>query len=345
MQLRSALNGCHSTPRPNVIVYLFRKKHPHGFSIEKLFNVLYHYMQQRMTVQRMEMPSGTSGVWSALKNAWYVRQHLHTGVLHITGDVHYGALFTPFTRTLITVHDCGMLQRGEGLKRLILWLLWFRLPMTFASAITVISEQTKKELLSVIKLPSHKVHVIPNFVDPQFRHSLRAFNQAKPRVLHIGTRDNKNLQRVIRAVAGLPMLLVIVGPLSDAQIRLLVEYGIAYENHPAPEEPALVALYESADLISFPSTFEGFGMPILEGQAVGRAVLTSDREPMRSVSGGAALLVDPESVTAIRAGFLKLLHDAALRDQLVSKGLDNVRDYSLSSVAQQYQRLYEQLNV
>ncbi|MGD9843279.1 MAG: glycosyltransferase, partial [Steroidobacteraceae bacterium] len=150
-------------------------------------------MQQRMSVQRLEMPTGTAGVWTALKNAWYVRQHLSGNILHITGDVHYGALLTPFTRTIITIHDCGMLKRGKGLKRLILWLLWFRLPMAFASAITVISTQTRDELLSVVKLPLHKIHVIPNFVDPQYQYAHKPFDRHRPRVMHIGTRDNKNL--------------------------------------------------------------------------------------------------------------------------------------------------------
>ncbi|MGD9842947.1 MAG: glycosyltransferase, partial [Steroidobacteraceae bacterium] len=159
---------------------------------------------------------------------------------------------------------------------------------------------------------------------------------------HIGTRDNKNLPRVIVALAGLPVFLVIVGPLNDVQLALLIQHDIGYENYPAPNDTILLSLYESADLISFPSTYEGFGMPILEAQAVGRAVLTSNREPMRSVAGAGAILVDPESVVAMRTGFLSLLNNSVLREQLISDGLHNVRQYTLESVAQQYQQLYEQ---
>jgi glycosyltransferase involved in cell wall biosynthesis len=86
-------------------------------------------------------------------------------------------------------------------------------------------------------------------------------------------------------------------------------------------------------------------MPILEGQAVGRPVLTSDREPMRSVAGdGGALLVDPLSVSSIRAGFRTLIASEEARLRLVTVGLDNVQRYSLAAVAESYRIAYQSLN-
>jgi glycosyltransferase involved in cell wall biosynthesis len=103
-------------------------------------------------------------------------------------------------------------------------------------------------------------------------------------------------------------------------------------------------LYRDADIISFPSTYEGFGMPILEGQAAGRPVLTSDLEPMRSVAGqGGALLVDPQSVDAIREGFLRLMNDGFLRARLIAAGRDNCSRYTLEAVAASYLALYRTL--
>ena len=60
--------------------------------------------------------------------------------------------------------------------------------------------------------------------------------------------------------------------------------------------------YMNCDIVSFPSLYEGFGMPIIEGQAVGRVVFTSDLEPMKEIAGDAALLVDPYSIESIRNG-------------------------------------------
>lgn len=330
-----------------MLTYLFRKRSTTGFSIEKLFDALYRHARSKHShIARLEMPYGTTGLWSVLKNAWYVRRKVKGGILHITGDVHYGALLAPFTKTVITVHDCVVLQRGRGLKKFILWLLWYRLPLSFATAVTVISEQTRRELLSVVRIPERKVHLIPNFVSPDYRHTAKQFDADLPRILHVGTRSNKNLPRVIEALRGMHVLLVIVGVLDDAQRRLLHTHVIRYENHPTPDDQALLHLYRTADLISFPSTYEGFGMPIIEAQAVGRAVLTSDMEPMRSVAGqDGALLVDPLSITAIRSGFVALMQDAGLRDHLVASGLRNAAQYTLDAVALRYQHLYEQLHV
>jgi glycosyltransferase involved in cell wall biosynthesis len=124
----------------------------------------------------------------------------------------------------------------------------------------------------------------------------------------------------------------------------LEKHGVLYENHVGVDQQTLSGLYRDADIISFPSTYEGFGMPIVEGQAVGRPVLTSDMEPMRSVSGpDGALLVNPHSTPAIRDGFIRLMNDAQLRARLITGGKDNSDRYTLESVAGAYLALYRQL--
>jgi glycosyltransferase involved in cell wall biosynthesis len=213
-----------------------------------------------------------------------------------------------------------------------------------AAAIVVISEQTRRELLSIVAVPESKVMVLPNFVDPTFTFSERPFSAKLPRILHVGTTPNKNLGRVVAALHGLPCVLVIVGEVPADIRRELEANAIRHENFVGLDHAAMLGLYRDADIISFPSTYEGFGMPILEGQAIGRPVLTSDREPMRSVSGqGGALLIDPESVAAIRQGFVELLSDGGLRARLVAAGHDNSRRYSLDSVADGYLKLYRRL--
>lgn len=328
-----------------MITYIFRKKSPTVFSIEKLFDALYtHFEKSGEPVRRLELLYVSSGIVSVLRNAWFVAARRNRSALHITGDVHYAGLLCPFTKTIITIHDCVVLQRGSGLKRFVLWALWFGLPLRLASVITVISEQTKREVLKTVAISEKKIVVIPNFVDPSFAFRFRPFERERPRILHVGTTPNKNLARVVAALQGIPCVLVIIGRLSPALLDHLEASGVSHENFVGIDHAELRDLYWGADIVSFPSTYEGFGMPILEGQASGRPVLTSDLEPMRSVAGeGGALLVNPESVDSIREGFLQLIGDDLLRTRLISAGRNNCGRFTLEAVAASYLAVYRKL--
>src|ERR1700676_2732264 len=164
------------TPRQPEITYIFRKGVPTNFSIEKLFDTLFaHFEKSGAKVRRLELPHISKGIVSVLRNVWFVARQPKSGILHITGDVHYAALLCPFSKTIITIHDCVVLQRGTGFKRLVMRILWFGLPVRLASAIVVISEQTKRELLKAVSIPEEKIRVIPNFVDPALVFSERPF--------------------------------------------------------------------------------------------------------------------------------------------------------------------------
>jgi glycosyltransferase involved in cell wall biosynthesis len=89
--------------------------------------------------------------------------------------------------------------------------------------------------------------------------------------------------------------------------------------------------------------YEGFGLPVLEGQAIGRPVLTSDLDPMRHVAGKGACLVDPYKVDSIRAGVLRIIENEDYRELLVREGFSNAAMYSLDAVAAQYADLYREL--
>jgi glycosyltransferase involved in cell wall biosynthesis len=328
-----------------MITLIFRKRLATVFSIENLFDALYAHLESSgVSVRRLELPHVSTGIVSVLRNAWFVYRQGSREILHVTGDVHYAALFCTRAKAIVTIHDCVVLQRGSGLKRFVQWLLWFGLPLRRAAAITVISRQTKSEVLRAVSLPEDKITFIPNFVNPAFTFSERPFAGARPRILHIGTTPNKNLARVVAALQDIPCVLVILGAIPAGMAADLTKIGIRYENHVGVNQETLSSLYRDADIISFPSTYEGFGMPIVEGQAVGRPVLTSDIEPMRSVSGpDGALLVNPHSTHAIRDGFIRLINDAHLRARLVTAGRTNSGRFTLESVAAAYLALYRRL--
>jgi len=86
-------------------------------------------------------------------------------------------------------------------------------------------------------------------------------------------------------------------------------------------------LYRGALALLFPSLEEGFGLPILEAMQAGTPVLTSNVSATAEVAGDAALLVDPMDTTSIREGIVRLMDDAALRDDLRRRGHERVRQF------------------
>jgi glycosyltransferase involved in cell wall biosynthesis len=96
-------------------------------------------------------------------------------------------------------------------------------------------------------------------------------------------------------------------------------------------------------MVLFASTYEGFGLPIIEAQATGRPVVTSRVTAMPEVAGDGACLVDPYDVASIRSGVLRVLGDRGYRDSLVHRGFENVRRFEPGRIAAQYARLYEEV--
>jgi glycosyltransferase involved in cell wall biosynthesis len=162
-------------------------------------------------------------------------------------------------------------------------------------------------------------------------------------LLQIGTRSNKNLERVVRALQGLPCRLVVVGRLSAEQRNLLASCEVDHEERFGLTLEQMAACYRDCDIVVFVSTIEGFGLPIAEAQASGRPVVIGDRPPLPEVAGPGALAVDPFDVDAIRAGILRVIGDDALRTRLVGEGAHNVRRFDATAVAAAYAAVYAEV--
>lgn len=310
--------------------------------MEFLFSEVRKHLADEYSFRTMIAPYESKGIINRLKIAYHARQN-QGDVTHITGDITFAAILLRPQTTIITVHDCGILKRKKGLRKWLLKKLWFEWPMRQAKFITTVSQSAADDLASECSFDSTKLHVIPNAISDKFQHSPRSFSTSFPRLLHVGTAPNKNLPRLIRAIKGLPVELVIIGRLSDSEKRELTESQIRYQNLVSLTLDEIVEQYQQADIVCFASLYEGFGLPILEAQATGRPVITSNRCSMPDVAGRAALLVDPEVTDSIREGVIKIMLDADLRQQLVESGLENVKRYRLSTMSQEYASLYREL--
>jgi glycosyltransferase involved in cell wall biosynthesis len=323
------------------VCLLFRKP-LRFFSIERVFQRLEPELGKEMSVVRWTAPDGRAKLPALFQNIRAAKRN-KADIFHITGDIHYMVLAFPARKTLLTIHDCVFLYHSSGIKRRLLKWLFLDWPVKHCRWVTTISEATRADILRFTGCPPEKVLVIPNPLDERIRYEERVFRAEQPVILFIGTSPNKNLSRVIAALAGIPCLLDIVGKISDDQRSEMDHKKIHYRLQAGLSDEQIAEKYRNADIVLFPSTFEGFGLPIIEGQQAGRPVITSNLEPMKGVAGGGACLVDPYDIASIREGVLRIMEDETYREELVKKGFGNIRQYAPAVIAGKYISVYEKL--
>lgn len=331
------------------LLLINRRSHPGQFSIENIFGAIGEQLKNTgWDVTQYVSPRLSKGVFSRLFNVIHVVCH-QGEVCHIVGDVTYLALFMSRKRLIITIHDLNVYERKSGLARFLIGLLWYRIPIARARFVTTISEFTKQAILREFDVAPERIRVIPNPISGAFNFEGKMPIDAACviNILQIGTKENKNLRRVVAALGALSMhysiRLTIVGKLpasassvDNGSLEIVNRYDLSLAE--------VVDLYRQMHIVLFASTYEGFGMPVLEGQAVGRPVVASNIEPMVGVSGGAVEFIDPFSIKSIEKGVERLIFDPERVDELVERGLENVQRYSIDVIAAQYASLYDQVS-
>jgi glycosyltransferase involved in cell wall biosynthesis len=329
--------------KPVKVTFYHRKPRAVGnYSVEFIFNYVRNRLASHIIAREAYASYESSGLWRRLYIAVEAMGR-QSDVNHITGDINFVGILLNRKKTIQTILDCVLLEKTTGLKHAMLKTFWVSLPAKRAKYITAISESTKKEILKYVKCDPDKIVVIPVAISDRFQRREKAFNEKRPRILQLGTAPNKNIPRLAEALQNIDCELDIVGKHDPALENLLKDKGIRYAYSSGLSDGEILAKYEMADIIALPSVYEGFGMPILEGQAVGRPVVTSNILSMPEVAGDAACLVDPYSVDSIRQGILKVIGDVAYREELVRKGFENVKRFDARAIALQYLDLYRKV--
>lgn len=324
------------------ILYIYR--HPDmGFSIGKVFRPIENEFKKYADVDSVYLPVPNysfKGLWMNIRCVLKYCKKKKYDIIHITGSEHYLLPFLINEKVIITIHDVGFYTNNKrSYKNILKYILWIK-SLPLASYITFISEKTKNEVLRFVNLKSDRYSVVFNPISSEFINSPKVFNKEYPTILHIGTGSNKNIETTAIALKGFPCKLNIVGKLTEGQKMILNLYQIDYECVYGLTDNEILDAYRNCDIVNFPSLYEGFGMPIIEGQSIGRPVLTSNLSPMNEVAGNASVLVDPVCPNSIRAGYDFLLTQV---EDYIEKGFENVKRFALPRIVKQYLDIYNKI--
>jgi glycosyltransferase involved in cell wall biosynthesis len=262
--------------------------------------------------------------------------------------------------SVITLFDFGFLRHPETVSpanRLFLKTMMPRF-VRAAERCIAISEFTRAEALDLFDLPAEKVAVAHLGVGSEFLpageeavQSLRQrYELDGPYLLFVGTTEpRKNLGSVLRALrlpecAGLKLVVAGSGGWGEGDVResfdaLEAQGRIRRLGRVAQSD--LPALYTGAELLVFPSIYEGFGIPLLEAMACGCPVICSDRASLPEVAGDAAVLVASTSADAWAEAIVGVLEDTAKRRCLRERGLARAREFTWRRTAERTLDFYE----
>ena len=272
-------------------------------------------------------------------------------------------------RGILTVHDLAFLMRPDCADARLRAYLEEVVPRSVRRADFIIadSENTRNDLVVLLGASPSSIAVVPGGVEDRFRpiSDPDALQRARrhlgvgeaPFVLAIGVLEpRKNLNRLMDAFLALKQRSTV-----PPDLKLVLAGGKGWlfdgilEHHAASPvrddillpgfvpDALLPAMYSAASVLAFPSLYEGFGLPLLEAMACGTPVVASRASCVPELAEGAAMLVDPTDVDALRDALEQAIGDVALRARLTEQGRRRVRQYSWRRAAQQLLDVYQKV--
>jgi glycosyltransferase involved in cell wall biosynthesis len=273
--------------------------------------------------------------------------------------------------SILTVHDVIPFTFREAMglfRNMFLYKPGIRKACRLNDIIATVSDYSKQDIAEKVGVPFEKIRVVPNGLreanpkDSSLEKELKnRFGINENFVLNVGgIHERKNIVKLIHAFAGLVNhrgysgKLLITGNVSgapyqrkmkkicDASVRETgMENKIVFTGYISEQE--LDSLFRMAGLLIYPSLYEGFGIPILEAMKMGLPVITSNITAMPEVAGGAAYLVDPNSIEDMTSAMSEVLQNKILREEMIEKGLRLVHPYTWKNVSERYLELYQEI--
>ena len=290
----------------------------------------------------------------SLKNLWWHPRWLkkQSSRYNIFFTPGFNPVFTTDLPYVITIADLIHLYapgHPHILKKLF-YHQWIKPSIKNAYKVITVSEYSKKTIMSWTNISAENIITVGCGVSLAMSAQGNTFNPGYPYLLHVGnTKPHKNVSRLFRAfaLAKLPvdMKLILTGQITDELNTIIREYHLANRIIATPplSETQLAEYYRGAHAVVFPSLYEGFGLPVIEGMASGTPVLTSTVTSLPEVAGDAALLVDPYALEAMIHGLECIVYDETLRANLIHKGLLRAKTFTWEKTSAKIQNVLVKL--
>ncbi len=290
-------------------------------------------------------------------------------LLHCTGNTAPLYLH-PSIELVLTVHDVmfalpsTILPKPKSLNsRLFSQYCTWLLPWVVrrSNQTIAVSNYSKQDIITYTQIDPQKIQVIYPGIDPRFKRvdeqtiSEIRLKLALPDkfVFAFGAPDpRKNTTTAIDSFlnfcqANADRSLVIAGVNDTYKATLLQQIAASPFKQritilPFVNDADLVSIYNAADLVLYPSLYEGCGFPVLEAMACGTPVIASNVTSIPEVAGDAAILIDPLDIDGITAALVKLSTDLDLRQSLIDRGYRQAQTFSWRRTAQENLNIYHQ---
>jgi len=235
-----------------------------------------------------------------------------------------------------------------------------------ADKIIAISSSTKNDLVKILNISSSKInvtnlaydldlHTFKNECVRDAKNFLKSKDiniNKKKIILNVNTLSpRKNIVGLIKAFninakEDSSLILIISGKDGWKTEEMYTEYHkSSFRNRiyflGFTPERALIGLYNLATIFVYPSFYEGFGLPILDAQASGCPVITSNISSMPEVAGKGAILINPNNIIDIAKAMKKLIQNKGFRNELIKRGYKNMRNFSWTKCARETENIYE----
>ena len=264
-------------------------------------------------------------------------------------------------KTVVTIHDLIFI-RYPHLFRLIdrkIYNKKFKSACLRANKIIAVSQQTKQDIIDFFFIPEEKIEVVYQGCNKVFQdeisenikqETLAKHNLPENYLLYVGSIEaRKNLLTLLKALKELPeKKLVVIGNGKAYKIKCLrfiskhnLSDRVAFLNGLTLEEMA--AIYQSAQLLVYPSIFEGFGIPILEALFSKIPVITSKDGCFAEAGGPTTKYINPLSVNQMKEAILEIQNSTELQKQMITKGFKYAQNFRDEKIAINLMQVYKAL--